>query len=139
LLTLGLTVYQENVRKHVASLLETPLDGRLGQKVTKDDADGYDQMRDGPPCTADDFKLHLEGTVAHPWNKAATHVFADSFRTKFPDFERGDVELCFKTHVDTLIRKYRTQQIYEINPEARLGDLKENRKTSRKSTVGSSL
>ena len=132
---LGLTAVQEDVRKHAARLLGTPEDGKLAKKVTKAEADAYDSVHSGPPCVADNFKLHLDGTPAHPWNKAATKVFVASFCTKYPQHSPDEAGKHFKVHLETLIRKYRTQQRLKDNPEATEAVKKQNRKTARKVTV----
>jgi hypothetical protein len=92
-------------------------------------------LRDQFNCTADNFRLHLEGTPGHPWNKAATKVFVASFCTKYPHYTAGKAGAHFKVHVDTLIRKYRTQQATKDDPNARMEALKKNRKNTRKAAV----
>lgn len=104
-------------------------------KVTEDEVNAYDPLRHEFPCAAGDFKLHLKGTPGHPWNKAATKVFVTSFCSKYPGYSADDAGNHFKVHVDTLIRKYKTQQRMKDNPDARSAALKKNRKNSRKVTV----
>ena len=130
-----LTVIQDDIRKHTAFLLGIPEDGTLAKKVTRDQADAYDPLRHELPCTAEDFKLHLEGTPAHPWNKAATKVFVRSFCTKYPHQTAHRAESHFKVHIDTLIRKYRTQELTKDDPDAKAAAKKKNRKNARKVTV----
>jgi hypothetical protein len=139
LTTLGLTTTQDDVRKHTAFLLGTPGDGILEKKVAGDEADGYDPLQHEFPCTANNFKLHLEGTPAHPWNKAAAKVFVTSFCAKYPHHAANDAGSHFKVHVDSLIRKYRTQQLTKDDPIAKAEAKKKNRKKSRKATVSTSL
>ena len=131
----GLTKIQNKIRKHAALLLKTPEDGSLASKVTKGEADGYDPLRQNPPFTADNFRLYLEGTPAHPWNKAATKVFAADFCAKFPQHTVKGVELHFKVHLESLIRKYRMQQKVKDNQPAQDDAKKKNRKSSRRSAV----
>ncbi|KAF9790988.1 hypothetical protein BJ322DRAFT_999565 [Thelephora terrestris] len=39
----------------------------------------------GECCTADDFRLHLNGTPSHVWNKSATRILVNSFLEKHKD------------------------------------------------------
>lgn len=103
--------------------------------VTQDEIDAFDPLRHGPPCTSDDFKLHLEGTAAHPWNKAVTTVFVGSFCAEFPQYKPDETKGHFKTHLETLIRKYKTQQRLQRNTNAQEEAKKKNRKNTRKATV----
>jgi len=119
--------------------LSIPKDGTLEKKVTKDEADAYDPLRDEFPCSAENFKLHLEGTPAHPWNKAAADVFVTNFCNKYPHYEPEEAGGHFRVHLDTLIRKYRTQQLTKDNPDAKAESLKKNRKNTRKATVSTPL
>ncbi|KAF9790740.1 hypothetical protein BJ322DRAFT_999041, partial [Thelephora terrestris] len=109
-------------------------DGTLTQKVTKADADAFDPLRQ-IPCTADDFKLHLAGTPAHPWNKAATAVFVQSFCAKFSQYGPEDTENHFKVHLATLIRKYKSQQSLNAKPGAVDEAKAQNRKNTRKASL----
>ena len=95
----------------------------------------YDPLRHEFPCTAQNFKLHLEGTPAHPWNKAAMKVFVASFCAQYPQYAVGEAGTHFKVHVETLIRKYRTQQLTKDNPDAKEAAKQRNRSNMRKSTV----
>lgn len=120
-------------------MLGTPKDGTLERKVTIDEAEAYDPLYHEFPCTADSFRLHLDSTPAHPWNKAAVNVFVTSFCDKYPDYTADDVASHFKVHIETLIRKYRVQQRLKGNLEAKRAELKKNRKNTRKVTVSSFL
>ncbi|KAF9777739.1 hypothetical protein BJ322DRAFT_1015465 [Thelephora terrestris] len=84
------------------------------------------------PCTADSFKLYLDGTPAHPWNKAATKVFVASFCVKYTHHAANKAEAHFKVHIDTLIRRYRAQEVAKGNPNAKDVAKKKNRKNARK-------
>ena len=117
------------------SLLKTPRDGILAMKVTRDEANAFNPMYHPPPCTSDDFRLYLEGTPAHPWNKAAMMVFIQSFCATFPQYKPDETEARFKVHLETLIRKYKTQQRLKDNREAQDEAKKKNRKNTRKATV----
>ena len=99
------------------------------------EADAYNSVRDEIPCTANNFRLHLEGTPAHPWNKSATGVFVASFCEKYPQYSIDETEDHFKVHLDTLIRKYRNQQRSKDDPIAAKETKKQNRKNSRKASV----
>ena len=132
---MGLIAIQDRVRKHAASLLGTPKDGTLEKKVTQDQADAYDPLRHELPFTAEDFKLHLEGKPAHPWNKAATKVFVGSFCIKYPYYLANKVERHFKVHTETLIRKYKTQQLEKDDPNIKEASKKKSRKNARKAKV----
>ena len=116
-------------------MLGTPRDGTLAQKIAKVEADAYDPLRHEFPCTANDFKLHLEGTPAHPWNRAATKVFVISFCANYPHHTADEAERHFKVHLDTLIRKYKTQQLTKDDPNAKAEARKKNWRKVRKTTV----
>lgn len=103
--------------------------------VTKVEADSFDILRDEPPFTADDFKLYLEGTCGHAWNKAATRVFGESFCRTYPQHGREEAEDHFKTHLDTLIRKYRHQKEVAGDSGALNLSRQKSRQSSRRSTV----
>jgi hypothetical protein len=107
----------------------------LERKVTQEEANAYDPLRHEFPCTADNFKLHLEGTRAHPWNKAARSVFAASFCAKYPHYTVDEAGNHFGVHVESLIRKYKTQQRQRDDPDAKSAALKRGRQNTRKSTV----
>jgi len=92
-------------------------------------------LRQEYPRTVNNFGLHLEGTPAHPWNKAATEVFVASFCRKYPHYKPKEAGGHFKTHINTLIRKYRAQQLTKDNPDATKESKKKNRKKTRKATV----
>ena len=130
---------QEDVRKHTASLLNTPATGKLEKKVSQDEADAYDPIRHECPFTANDFKLHLARTPAHSWNKAATKVFVRSFCKKYPHYTPGGAGRHFKVHLDSLIRKYRKQQVTRDDLAAEQQSKKQNRKNARKSSVSSPI
>jgi hypothetical protein len=134
-MTFRLIAFQDDVRKHTTSLLGTPPDGILVRKVTQAEADAYDPLRHPFMCTADNFRLHLEGTPAHPWNKAAVRVFVASFCAKYPHYTADEAGNHFKTHTTTLIRKYKTQQTIGGDLEAKKAAAKKNRKNTRKATV----
>ena len=132
---MGLIAIQDHVRKHAASLLGTPKDGTLEKKVAQDQADAYDPLRHEIPFTAEDFKLHLEGKPAHLWNKAATKVFVGSLCAKYPCYPANKVERHFKVHTETLIRKYRAQQLEKDDPNMKEASKKKSRKNARKVKV----
>ena len=117
------------------SLLGTPKDGTLEKKVAQDQADAYDPLRHEIPFTAEDFKLHLEGKPAHPWNKAAMKVFVGSFCAKYPCYPANKVERHFKVHTETLIQKYRAQQLEKDDPNMKEASKKKSRKNARKVKV----
>jgi hypothetical protein len=120
-------------------MLRVQIDGKLVNKVTKDEADAYNPLSPEPPCNADDFKLYLEGTPAHPWNKAATRVFVESFSAKFSRHLADEAEEHFKVHLDTLIRKYKAQVRSEGTSGVKDEAKKRNRMNTRKATVSPSL
>ena len=62
-------------------------------------------------------------------------MFAASFGAEYPHYATDEAERHFKTHVDTLIRKYKAQQLIGDSPEAKEAAKKKNRKNSRKSSV----
>ena len=132
---MGLIAIQDRVRKHAASLLGTPKDGTLEKKVAQDQAHAYDPLRHEIPFTAEDFKLHLEGKPAHPWNKAATKVFVGSFCAKYPCYPANKVERHFKVHTETLIRKYRAQQLEKDDLNMKEASKKKSQKNVRKVKV----
>ena len=119
-------------------MLNIPRDGTLTTKVTQDEVNAFDPLRHAPPCTAWDFKLHLEGTCAHPWNKAVTTVFVEDFCSVFPQYNTDETEDHFKIHLDTLIRKYKLQQRLKDNINGQYEYKKESRKNARKVAVSSS-
>ena len=127
---------QDDVWKHTASTLGTLQDSTLKKKVTQEKADAYDSLCHQFNCMANNFRLHLEGTPAHSWNKAAMKVFVASFWTKYPHYAANKAGDHFKVHVDTLIQKYRTQQATKDNPNTKVEANKKNQKNTRKATIG---
>ena len=95
-------------------------------------------MRHEYPFTANDFKLYLEGTPAHPWNKTAMAVFVTNFCDKYSQYTPKEVEGHFKVHLATLIRKYKKQQIAKDNAAAEEQSKKKSRKSTRKANVSAS-
>ena len=87
------------------------------------------------PFAANDFKLHLAGTPAHAWNKAATEVFVRSFCEKYSHYTSEDARGHFKVHLDSLIRKYRKQQVTRDDRALEEQSKKQSRKNARKSSV----
>ena len=77
--------------------------------VTQEEADGFDNSV-GYPCTADNFRLHLRGTPAHKWNRAAAEVFTKSFLQERPGSEYEQVREYFITHIRTLITTFKKQE-----------------------------
>ena len=115
--------------------MKTPKNGTLTNEVTEEEASAYNPVCDELPCTADDFRLYLLGTPAHPWNKAATSLFVESFCEKFTTYDRDEVEERFKAHLAGVIRKYKSQEAFKDDPGAREESKKTNRRNSRKAAV----
>lgn len=104
-----LTVLQRLVRAHTCVLLHKKPRDPLTCDVTQEEADDFDSSA-GYPCTKEIFRLHLVGTPAHKWNRAAAEVFAESFREKRPDFKHDEVKGYFLTHLRTLISRFKKEQ-----------------------------
>lgn len=127
-------VHQDDVRKYAAELLRIPKNKVIDSKVTETEANAYNPL-DGPPCSLDDFRLYFDGTPAHEWNKEAAKVFLDAFSRKYPRHQAHDAREHFKTHVQTLIRRYRKQKAIECETVSAPELASRSRKNTRKARV----
>ncbi|KAG2124084.1 hypothetical protein BD769DRAFT_1335918, partial [Suillus cothurnatus] len=66
--------------------------------------------RMGPCCTADRFRVDLEGTSRSPWNKSAAEFFATNFRETYPEIKvtHQAVVKAWTKHFETLKGQYIT-------------------------------
>jgi hypothetical protein len=123
----------------MASLI--PEDQWLDDVIHGAELEGWDPTR-SECCTIQNFKLHLRGTPADPWNTSATRVFTDHFLEThvdtYPDVWAVRYMVLKKTraHIKSLIKKYTLKNSPRSVREAR--KMAQNRR-ERKVTVRFSL
>lgn len=97
---------------------------------TEDEIKSFDP-KNGPSCTANDFKLDLEGFPRSPWNKSAAVVFARDFLAKYRAYECDESEIrdMWLRHTEHLRETYRKhRQAQEITERARRDARRRTRK-----------
>jgi len=91
-------------------------------------------------CTADSFKVDLEGHTHSTFNKSSARVFAQDFKDTYPQhkFSLEEIKKHWLTHVSRLQMVYRKQVKLAADPRDREVNLKEakHRRSGRKSNVG---
>jgi hypothetical protein len=90
-------------------------------------------------CTADDFKVDLEGHPRSTFNKSSARIFARDFKNRYPQhgFSLKDIEKHWLTHVSRLKDTYKKQVKLAADPMDREVKLKEakHRRSGRKVNV----
>ncbi|KAI5986482.1 hypothetical protein EDD15DRAFT_2117710, partial [Pisolithus albus] len=78
-----------------------------------------------PCCTADNFRVDLNGTPTSIWNTSASHVFTTSFRDAHPGCDRS-LKVIFNAwvvHFNYLRQVYAKQQMVAREEQARILNL----------------
>lgn len=98
-------------------------DAWMKSTVHQNEIERFDP-RNGMCCEAANFRIHLDGTPANPWNKSATAVFVAKFLATYPGTYPSDsAEVVDMVHAKTravissLIKDYRLLQKTEVRHE----------------------
>ncbi|KAI5999693.1 hypothetical protein EDD15DRAFT_2193724 [Pisolithus albus] len=93
--------------------------------LDKAEVEAYVKGTRRPCCTADNFRVDLNGTPTSIWNTSASHVFTTSFRDAHPGCDRS-LKVIFNAwvvHFNYLRQVYAKQQMVAREEQARILNL----------------
>ncbi|KAF9783891.1 hypothetical protein BJ322DRAFT_1109737 [Thelephora terrestris] len=110
--------YENNLSDRIRMLMKKMIGEEFltANTVDPQEIEKFDPLK-GPCCDAENFRIHLDGTPANPWNRSAAEVFVAKFLATYsriypPDLDEVVNMVHSKTRsaITSLIKDYRLRQ-----------------------------